>query len=452
MVLGRLDGSAAARFRKDRGGNFAVIFGAIASVLLLSAGFGLNTAQLMLTRSNLLNALDAAVTSTARDLTTGRIGERDARATVEAFLLSNGGTGFAAPERITLDSLLVDRATSAVKAEASVVVELAFPMLGMGQTRRVATQSAAVYSDRRIEISMMLDVTGSMAGQKLRDLKAAAKNAVGTLLAAQDASDPRVRIALVPYANAVNAGGLAEATVFVERRAEDRAEAPGMNAPRQAAAGRPDTCATERKGRHQYTDAGPQTAMVNRDLLLGDFATRMRSRACPAAAVMPLTADARKLSAAIDGFVAEGGTGGHIGVQWAWYMLSDKWGGVMRASERPAAADPRKVGKFAILMTDGEFNLSFFDARDAGEVYDGNGKQATRDAAAKLCRAMRDDGIEVFTIGFKLENRAAKQTMAECASPDIGNVRHYFETGTGAELEAAFLEVARNIERLALTR
>src|SRR5690606_37830535 len=117
---------------------------------------------------------------------------------------------------------------------------------------------------------------------KLKDLKHAATKAVSTLLAGQDAADPRVRIALVPYANAVNAGGLAEAAVFVERRPADRAEAPGMLDPRPAAASaRPDNCATERKGRHQYSDAGPEAAMVNRDLLLGEFAGSSRSRACP---------------------------------------------------------------------------------------------------------------------------------------------------------------------------
>src|SRR5690606_29047815 len=104
------------------------------------------------------------------------------------------------------------------------------------------------------------------------------------------------------------------------------------------------------------------------------------------------------------------------------------------------------------LMTDGEFNLSFFDAGNVDDVYDGRGKRATRDAANRLCREMRGDGIEIFTIGFKLDNSAAKETMAACASPDRSSVRHYFETATGEELDQAFQEIARNIERLALTR
>src|SRR5690242_9389292 len=79
-------GRQLARFIEDRSGNFAVITAAILTTILLSVGFGINTAQMVLTRSNLLNALDSAVTSTARDLTTGAIPEDDAEKTVKAFL------------------------------------------------------------------------------------------------------------------------------------------------------------------------------------------------------------------------------------------------------------------------------------------------------------------------------------------------------------------------------
>ena len=101
-------GRQLARFIEDRSGNFAVITAGILTTILLSVGFGINTAQMVLTRSNLLNALDSAVTSTARDLTTGAIPEDDAEKTVKAFLFTNGGTGFASADKISLDSLVVD--------------------------------------------------------------------------------------------------------------------------------------------------------------------------------------------------------------------------------------------------------------------------------------------------------------------------------------------------------
>ena len=66
----------------------------------------------------------------------------------------------------------------------------------------------------------MLDVTGSMAKKgkkdKIGDLKAAATNAVEAMLANQDPKNPRVRVALVPYASGVNIGDLAK-NVYAEQ-------------------------------------------------------------------------------------------------------------------------------------------------------------------------------------------------------------------------------------------
>src|SRR5690606_9075378 len=187
---------AARRWRGDRGGNMAVMTGVAAGVIVLAAGFGLNTAQLALTRSNLVNALDAAVTSTARDLTTGKIAEKDARKNVEAFLFANGARAFAPADRLLLDRLVVDPVASTVSAGASVDVDLVFPLFGTANMQTVRAQSDAIYSDKKIEIAMMLDITGSMGGAKIRDLKTAAKNAVSTFLDGQDVARPRVRIAL----------------------------------------------------------------------------------------------------------------------------------------------------------------------------------------------------------------------------------------------------------------
>src|SRR5690606_12640939 len=142
---------------------------------------------------------------------------------------------------------------------------------------------------------------------------------------------------------------------------------------------------------------------------------------------------------------------GHIGVQWTWYMLSENWAGVLPASARPARVDPRRVAKYAILMTDGEFNASYFDVDDAGAVFNNSGKRQTRDAARDLCREMRKAGMELFTIGFKRESNQARNTMADCASPQTGGIRYYYDTSTGEELDEAFREIVRNIERLAIT-
>lgn len=439
-------------FDADDRGNFALAFAAVATVLAMGAGMAVNTAQLSLTRSNLLQALDSAVTSTARDITTGVIKEKDARGMVEAFLNANGGTGFASAETISLDTLKIEKADSRLSATASVDVELAFPVFTTASVQRVTVESAALYSDKRIEVAMMLDITGSMSGQKIKDLKTAATNAVNAFIGKQDASNPRVRVAIVPYADSVNTGPLVryvhnetsytsgssappvfDPLLFVANGKNDMLAANGST--------RPDRCATERKGSHQFTDASPLSGMVNRDVRL-DF--------CPKAELQPLTADKASLIAIIDDFKASGHTAGQIGVQWTRYMLSPNWAEMMPNGAAPAAYGDKKSAKYAILMTDGEFNNAF-----AGVAKDGNVKNQgslARTNAETHCAAMRKDGIEIFSIGFMLKEAGAKAVMKNCASSDTSAIKHYYEVADGEALNAAFLAIAANIERLALTK
>ncbi|MFD1982336.1 pilus assembly protein TadG-related protein [Mesorhizobium newzealandense] len=438
-------------FASHRGGNFAVLFGLTASVLALAVGFSVNVSQLYNARSSLQGVVDAAVTSTARDLTTGVTREADANKSVQVFLDANSQAGILQANQIVMDRLIVDRTANTVQADAHVDVALYFPIFSMGDMKRVTASTTALYSDRNIEVAMMLDVTGSMAGQKIKDLKAAASNAVDSFLGNQDPTRPRVRVSIVPYANSVNTGALAASSVFVETNASQRKQAPG-NTSAQAVSARPDYCATERKGADQYSDAGPGSSMVNRDYLLSTFAANSRTAACPAAGLVPLTANADALKNVIKDFVASGGTAGHIGVQWTWFMLSENWGSVMKASERPARMDQKRVAKYAILMTDGEFNLSYFDASSVDEVYNDAGKEPTRTAAKTLCAAMRGKGIEIFTIGFDLKEANAEATLKDCASADSGSIKHFYQAATGAELDNAFQAIARNIETLALTK
>ena len=428
-------------FGSDRRGNFALLTAASASMLALAVGFAVNLAQLYSVKSGLRNALDAAVTSTARDLTTGKIDPKDARARFEVFFHANGTGAFTA-NQLVLDTLVVDQTAKTVSATAHVDADLYFPLFGAGSSRRVADKSAALYSDKTIEVAMMLDITGSMGGQKIEDLKAAANNALDAFLKGQDPKKPRVRVAIVPYADAVNTGSLAD-NVYVETKFTS-SEPPAVDSPLAASSSSGsgfDGCATERKGSQQFTDAGPTTAMVNRDYRL-EF--------CPGAALEPLSADIAALEETIAGFKAHGSTAGHIGIQWSWYMLSPKWSDVLPASSSPSAYNPKKVAKYAILMTDGEFNTAFAGVPKKGDTTGGQA-DLSGTYARRLCDEMKKDGIEIFTVGFMLKEAGAKAVLGACASPDKESVNHYYDTSSGEELNAAFLEIARKIENLAIT-
>lgn len=466
------------RFGESRRGNFAVMTAAISTVLMMATGFAVDYAQLTLAHSNLLNALDSAVTSTARDLTTGIISTRDARPSVMAFLHANGGTGFASAGRISLDALDVDTSARTVSAQASVNIDLAFPFFG-ASTRHVVVQSAAVYSDKKVEVAMILDTTGSMAGQKIVDLRTAATNAVRLLLDGQKPNNERVRVALVPYAEAVNIGGLADSAAFDEVAGGPNLPAP-TDAPILAAATpRPDNCTTERKmpdGAADFSDDGPDTlrydnrgeayyAKVNRDdriSLKRDRWGRIVGTNCPTGQLIPLTGDEQSLLDAISGFTANGVTAGGIALQWGYYMLSPKWRAAIQNAglgDGPAAYDSDKVAKIAILMTDGQFNTAFAKVPD-GQTPQMRQGDVSRSNAENICANMKRSGVAVFTIGFDLndpsmsgaERQEARSVLQDCASPDTPGIEHFFDAATGAELDEAFKAIIADTQRLALTR
>ena len=129
----------------------------------------------------------------------------------------------------------------------------------------------------------------------------------------------------------------------------------------------------------------------------------------------------------------------------------------------PADHDKKKVAKVAILMTDGQFNTAFAGVKDSNDrdnqpqMDQGN---KARNYAEEICANMKTDGIEVFTIGFALDERGmsrdereqAKSVLRNCSSPDTSSIQHFFEASTGEELDAAFRAIIANTERLAITR
>ena len=461
-------------FARHSGGNFTILFGFAASVLALAAGFSVNISQLYNAKSSLQGVVDAAVTSTARDLTTGVIKEADASKAVQAFLVANSTAGILQPDQIVLDKLVVDRTANTVQADVHVDVAVFFPVFGMGDTKRVNASTTSLYSDKTIEVAMMLDVTGSMAANwwaktdKIGDLQTAASAAVEDLLDNNiDPKNPRVRVAIVPYAEAVNTGGLAD-SVFVEQPGGSNLPPP-VDTPIQVDSSvptRPDNCATERKDKDGYADYssdGPSAPRLNNQgkTYLAKINRDDRMGSCPKPELIPLSADKQKLLNTIASFKAGGVTAGGIAVQWGYYMLSPNWRSTIvdaRLGAGPANFDSRKVGKVAILMTDGQFNTAFAGGRGAPRSQ--NAGQMSRSNAENICDSMKRDGIEIFTIGFDLDDPSmtsterdqAKSVLQDCSTADTSTLKHYYEAATGSELNDAFNAIVQNIERLTIAK
>ncbi|MGZ9113587.1 MAG: ubiquitin-activating E1 FCCH domain-containing protein [Brevundimonas sp.] len=198
------------RMADDARGNVAMLFGLSLPVLVLMTVGGVDIHRASTVRVNLQDALDAAALSAARSPYTAnadlqRVGLASLRANLKAYpniTLREADTSF------VLNSDEVVIASSKVDVK-TLVANIFLPPYGkfMDDYLPVGAHSEVDRSSKNIEVALVLDITGSMAGQRIIDLKAAAKDLVDLIV--QPVQTPYYsKVALVPYSNAVNPGSV----------------------------------------------------------------------------------------------------------------------------------------------------------------------------------------------------------------------------------------------------
>ncbi len=327
---------------------------------------------------------------------------------------------------------------------------------------------------KNLEISMMLDVTGSMKGQPLSDMQAAAKDLIDIVIW-NDQSKYTSRVAIAPFSAAINVGD-DYFTAMTGKADDPDPDGDGYNYPSSCYDAKTGKLITSGKsscvGKSQYKaktysrcvvergggtlngfksgvanpDTATDAAPTNTATFLPTWndATGTTSTSCnPSATIVPLTTDREKLKTAIDGFKASGYTAGQLGTAMAWYLISPNWKNVWPKASEPTPYGTAKVDKIAVLMTDGVYNTL------QGQSYGDNSTEATTalNQAKALCTGMKGKSITVYTVGFNLDSTAAKNMLKSCATSND----HYYDTSGGDALKAAFRDIALKISKLRLT-
>jgi len=187
-------------FVRDTGGAVALIFGLTVIPLLGFAGGAIDYANAYRMRSKLQDALDTATLTAGREIDMGRsVGE--AKATANNVLSANLGEG----TPTYTSTLSIDARAGTVLATANMRVDTY--ILGViGQDHfDVAVESTVRLPQGKVEVAMVLDNSGSMAGSKIRELQDAAKRLTQILFQSSRGED-WVKIGLVPFAGSVNVG------------------------------------------------------------------------------------------------------------------------------------------------------------------------------------------------------------------------------------------------------
>ncbi|MGD9802456.1 MAG: pilus assembly protein TadG-related protein [Hyphomicrobiaceae bacterium] len=479
-------------FRRDEKGSIAILFALTSFIVMALVGGAVDYGRAVTARDQMQNAVDAAVLAAARIWQTDKSLELAEQTAVE-YYQNNKPRGVDS----TVSAFSADMSRNAITLQAT--ASLYAPFLSAaamiadkvrGQSDKVeytisvgaeALLAAGGNGDSDLEIAMMLDVTGSMGGSKIKDLKAAAKDLID-IVVWQDQSEHTSKVALIPFADGINLGSTSlvndvRGNVKSSCTSKSPCTSTSTGSPAQYykftnASGDKVTwqassyCVTERVGSNWKTDAAPDSASNKVGPSYGSSSASdcgymtIKTSDLEVNSVQPLSNDKDMLKRRIDKLQEAGSTAGQMGTAWAWYMLSPNWAYLWPSANRPVAYHTDKTQKIAILMTDGEYNTGHCNgvvAKDSGSGSGSNSEKINCNAnngssntqAQELCAAMKNNtGIVVYTVGFALGgNKTAISTLKNCASDET----KFYNAEDGDQLRLAFRDIALQVAKLRLS-
>ncbi len=435
MVLRRLKA-----FYADSRGNVGMVFGLLLVPLVALGGAGVDIARYETVRVELQDGLDRGVLAAA-SLTQSR----DAKAVLQDYLKN-----LSYANDVTLG---FERQNSLnhriVKASASYTIDTAFIKLVGVNKLTINAVSTAQEAKQNIEMSLMLDMSGSMiTNNRIGNLKKAAKSFIDQMLT--DDTKSYTTISIVPYAGHVNVG----AAMFDKlggKRDHSNSSCFELGETTAAYGADPITF----KGAAQL----PHFTHWN----FGR--TDMRPWWCPmeSTSITYLSNDATALKAKIDALEMHDGTGTQNAMQWGYTLLNPASKSVFAAAlatgkmdskfaDRPAAFNDADTMKVIVLMTDGEiteqvrpkdYSRSVTLKPDNKEI---SNRKTNAERLSNVCTVAKAKGVTIFTIGFEVSGDATTQ-MTNCASSKA----HYYPT-SGSNITDAFKSISISIKKLRLTQ
>ena len=420
--------SQVAKFQSDEEGAIAIMFGLTLTAMLFMAGAALDYSRVTDGRQRISQAIDAASLAAGRALLDGKLNDGEIEVLAATFI-EQDLKAMKSGAKVGKPVIKVDRQKGQIDIDMNAEIGMTLTSIAGFKSLNVPVTSSAVFHQRDIEVGMALDITGSMGDvpskggkPKIDALKSAFETFADRLLPTQTDTPQKVRIALAPYSTAVNLGRFAS----------------GATGNRST-----DNCVTERK----TGLANDATGLASPFLVAQDGVKDVdptegipgaSSYGCPGTLITTLSDDRDSLVSSVNKFRPQGWTAGHLGIQWAWNLISEQWGSTWGGESVPdsySRVTEGKLLKAVILMTDGIFNTAYHGDKSATQ-------------AIALCNAMKAKGVVVFAVAFDAP-ADAQQTLKSCSS---GGNDYYANAGNGKELDDAFSKFAGKLSELRITK
>ena len=395
----------ALNYAKDTTGNFGTIAAICAIVIIGGVAAAVDIGAAVSAKQRLQDTTDQIALYAAKSLETDPAALT--QSAMDYFDFNYGDSGMP----VVLNS--IERIGDTVNVDASTQIDTSFAVVFGYKNIDIRTVSSSTYSDRGLDIALVLDTTGSMGqpssggGTKIETLRAAATDLIEEL----DTGTPgKVRISVVPFAQYVNVG-----PANLDAKWLDDSEVGDSWT----------GCVGSRSGN------GSEKA----DYKGRDFPA-IPSAACNNP-ITPLTANLDVPKAAVGELVARGLTYMPAGLVWGWRTLEEA------APFQEAKEDKRlQRDKIIVMMTDGSNTRAA-----SGTTHDSKSTNKADRKTDSLCSGIKGSGIQLYTIAYEVDDNKTRRLLEGCASgSDM-----YFNAQNSSDLSSAFAEIAANLSTLRLT-
>lgn len=427
---------------KDIRGNMAAIFAVTLMMLLAGVGAAIDISSMQSKRQKYQAYADAAVLAAAAS------GESNVKKLNKIARKTVKGNNFNKQKMKTKLTILADGTM-----HVEITTKHDMILMGMFGTDykqiHVVAEAPPTSKEKLLNIALVLDVTGSMEGSRINDLKKAAKTLVNNISGGQDSE---TMFSVVPFAQYVKlpmrykdknwlnvepSGQVCWDTIDYDKSVNCRGVGSVENLHVEC-----DVtiwkeicqwydwkgCVASRVSPwHKREHYG--ASKIQGFTLLGWCHTEM----------LPLTKDISEVKKTISNLSTAQDTYIPSGLMWGWRALTP--GAPLTEANTP---DYAKRTQALLLMTDGN-NTRSLDGNGGysyeGVYHWGTDKEEADDLTAELCESIKADGILIFTVAFEVSDSNTISLLKSCASDPA----KFYDAANASQLKAAFADVGNGL-------
>jgi Mg-chelatase subunit ChlD len=412
------------KFRADRRGNVAIMFG-LAIIPLVGA---IGTAVDYSRANSMRTAMQAAVDSTALMLSKESAGLSTLQLKTRATQIFTAN--FNRPEGHHIDVKPVVSTSGSqfsLTVSATGKVDTTFARVLGHNELDIDVSSRVQWGMKKLELALALDNTGSMSSKnKMEELKKAVKNLLEALKKAEKKKDD-IKVTIIPFDTTVKLGTQAKNQAWFDwnyllsqlgyQVSFDKLTGQQQQMLKDFWQG----CVADRAQPFDVQDTAPKPI---------DPLTLFPPVQCDKLAqLLPLTSDWTALTTRVDQMEPNGNTNVTIGLVWAWHALTQQ--APLNEARHPSS----DLEKVIIVLTDGENTQNRF-TRTSSQI-----DARTRSA----CNNIKAAGIKLYTVRV-IEGNA--NLLKGCAtSPDM-----YYDVQQASQLSAVFNSIASKLANLYIAK